>query len=66
MNKEQVQGNFKELYGKMKEKWGDLTDDHLVEIEGKKDKLAGKLQKVYGYSKEEAERQVDDFFRHNK
>lgn len=44
-----------------KEQWGKLTDDDLDIIEGKRDQLIGKLQERYGLSKDEAERQIDDF-----
>lgn len=56
-----VGGGWKIMKGKVKEKWGKLTDDDLDIIEGKKDQLIGRLQKKYGYSKEEAEREVSDW-----
>ena len=49
------------MKGRVKEQWGKLTDDELDEIEGKRDQLVGKIQKQYGLSKEEAERQVGDW-----
>ncbi|MBP2641953.1 MAG: hypothetical protein H6Q66_2904 [Firmicutes bacterium] len=55
MNEDIVKGKWKEMKGTIKEQWGDLTDDDLVEIEGKTEKLAGILQTKYGYSKEKAE-----------
>jgi uncharacterized protein YjbJ (UPF0337 family) len=58
MNWDQMEGNWKEFKGKIKEKWGKLTDDDLTAIGGKKDQLLGKLQQRYGYSKEEAEREL--------
>jgi uncharacterized protein YjbJ (UPF0337 family) len=61
MNWDQVKGNWKQFTGKVKEKWGDLTDDDLTAIEGKRDQLAGKLQERYGYAKDRAEREIDDF-----
>ena len=45
--------------GHVKEKWGKLTDDDLDVIEGKKDQLVGRLQERYGYSKEQAEKELD-------
>src|SRR5262249_30853196 len=63
MNWDQVKGNWKQLKGKVKEKWGKLTDDDLTTIAGKRDQLAGKLQERYGYGKEQAERELDDFAR---
>ncbi len=55
-----LEGNWKEIQGGLKEWWGDLTDDDLTQIEGKRDKLVGTLQKRYGYAKERAEKEVDD------
>lgn len=63
MNWDQVEGNWKQFKGMAKERWGKLTDDDLSSIEGKRDQLAGKLQKEYGYAKEEAEREIDEFSR---
>ena len=63
MNEDTIAGNWKQFKGKVKEQWGKLTDDDLVEIAGKRDQLAGKIQARYGIAKEEAERQLDDFAR---
>jgi uncharacterized protein YjbJ (UPF0337 family) len=63
MTWDQIAGNWKQLKGKVKEKWGDLTDDDLTMIAGKRDQLAGKLQERYGYKKAHAERELDDFVR---
>ncbi|MDT1063772.1 CsbD family protein [Paracoccus sp. CPCC 101403] len=63
MNWDIIQGKWNQVKGSVKEKWGDLTDDDLTEIEGRKDQLTGKLQEKYGWTKEEADRQVTDFFR---
>ena len=63
MNENTVKGNWLQFKGKVKEQWGKLTDDDLVEIAGKRDQLAGKIQARYGIAKEEAERQLDDFAR---
>jgi uncharacterized protein YjbJ (UPF0337 family) len=60
MNWDQVKGNWNQLKGSAKVRWGKLTDDDLTLIEGEKDKLVGKLQETYGMSKEEAEREVDE------
>jgi len=61
MNWDQIQGNWKEIKGKVKSKWAKLTDDDLMLIQGKKDQLSGVLQQRYGLAKEDAERQLDDF-----
>jgi len=65
MNKDTIQGQWKELKGKVKSKWGRLTDDHLTEVEGDTERLAGALQKQYGYTKERARREVNEFFDSN-
>ena len=61
MNWDQVEGRWKQFKGKVKEKWGQLTDDDLDVIAGKKDQLSGKLQERYGYSKEQADRYINDW-----
>ncbi|WP_234855812.1 CsbD family protein [Paracoccus everestensis] len=58
-----IQGKWKQVKGSVKEKWGDLTDDDLDRIDGSKDQLTGKLQEKYGWTKDEAERNIDDHFR---
>ena len=58
MNKDQFQGQWKEIKGKIKEKWGKLTDDDLTQVNGKRDQLLGKLQQRYGYAKEKAEEEL--------
>ena len=58
-----IQGNWKQFKGKVKEKWGKLTDDDLTVIGGKKDQLAGKLQERYGFAKDRAETELDEFAR---
>jgi len=61
MNKEQLLGQWKTLQGQAKEKWGKLTDDDLTQIEGKREQLVGLLQKKYGYSKEKAESELENW-----
>jgi uncharacterized protein YjbJ (UPF0337 family) len=61
MNRDIFGGKWKQLRGSIKQKWGELTDDELDQIEGRRDKLAGKLQEKYGYTKQEAEREIDNF-----
>jgi uncharacterized protein YjbJ (UPF0337 family) len=48
MNWDQISENWKQVKGKVREKWGKLTDDDLTVIEGKRDQLIGKLQEKYG------------------
>ena len=59
MNWDQIAGNWKQFQGHVKEKWGKLTDDDLTVIAGKKDQLLGRLQERYGYSKEQAEKEIN-------
>ncbi|PIJ48420.1 hypothetical protein BL250_15805 [Erwinia sp. OLTSP20] len=66
MNKDQASGNWKEFKGKVKEKWGKLTDDDMQIINGKRDQLIGKIQARYGYEKDRAEKEVSDWERSNK
>ena len=61
MNQNILEGKWKQLRGSVREKWGDLTDDELDQIAGKRDKLSGFLQERYGYTQVEAEQQIDDF-----
>ena len=63
MNSDQIKGNWKQLVGKAKEKWGRLTDDDWKVVEGKRDQFVGKIQERYGITREEAERQLGDFER---
>ena len=66
MNKDEVGGNWKQLKGKVKEQWGKLTDDDITVIEGKRDQLVGKIQERYGYAKDQAEKEEDNWDkRHN-
>ncbi len=62
MNSDQLAGNWKQLTGSVKEKWGKLTDDDLTQIDGKREKFVGKVQERYGIAKEEAQKQVDAWY----
>lgn len=62
MNSDILKGKWKQLRGSAKQAWGKLTDDDLDQIEGNKDKLIGKLQEKYGYSREQAEKEVTNFY----
>jgi uncharacterized protein YjbJ (UPF0337 family) len=61
MNQDTFEGNWKQLKGKVKEEWGNLTDDDLDIIAGKRDQLAGRLQERYGIAKEAAETSIKEF-----
>ena len=59
MNRDVFAGWWKQARGQAKSWWGQLTDDDLDQIEGEAEKLVGALQTRYGWSREEAEREVD-------
>ena len=61
MNWDQIEGKWKQLKGSAKQKWGKLTDDDLDFVAGKRDQLVGRIQERYGISKEEAQRQIEDW-----
>jgi len=61
MDSNLLKGNWNQVKGKVKETWGNLTDDEITEIAGKKDQLIGKLQVKYGYTKDIAEEKVKEF-----
>lgn len=63
MNWDQIAGSWKEFTGKIRENWGDLTDDDMAVIAGKRDQLVGTIQRRYGIEKEKAEAEIDDFVR---
>ena len=60
MNTDVLKGKWKQIRGKAKEWWGDLTDDDLDVIDGNRDQLLGKLQERYGYTKEQAAKEVNE------
>lgn len=60
MNSTQLKGNWKELKGKLKQKYATLTDDDLLMAEGKEDETIGRLQEKLGKSKEELHKIISD------
>ena len=62
MNKDQFKGQWKQFKGELKSKWGDLTDDDLLEAEGDYDKFLGVVQKRYGDKKEELKNWTEDWY----
>lgn len=62
MNWDRIEGSWDQFKGKVKEKWGKLTDDEVDVIKGKRDQLVGKIQEKYGVLRDDAERDVDNFF----
>ena len=57
-----IAGSWKQLEGKVKAKWGLLTDDDLMTINGSRELFVGKIQERYGIAKDEARKQVDEYF----
>jgi uncharacterized protein YjbJ (UPF0337 family) len=63
MNEPWMKGKWNEFKGKAKERWGELTDDDLDRVEGRRDQLVGLVQQKYGRSREEAERELNEWER---
>jgi uncharacterized protein YjbJ (UPF0337 family) len=61
MNEDKIKGHWKQLAGKVKAKWGKLTDDDLKVAEGNSEYLTGKIQERYGVARDEAQKQVREF-----
>jgi uncharacterized protein YjbJ (UPF0337 family) len=61
MNWDRIEGNWKQFTGKVKEKWGKLTDDEIAQIDGNREQLEGKIQARYGYAKDQVRKDVDDW-----
>ena len=61
MNWDQIKGDWKQVTGKVKVQWGKLTDDDIMQIDGKRDQLVGRVQERYGIAKEAAEKQVKEW-----
>jgi uncharacterized protein YjbJ (UPF0337 family) len=62
MNEDKIQGNWKQLVGKLKQHWGKLTDDDLTVAEGNVEYLAGRIQERYGIARDEAKKQIKEFY----
>lgn len=63
MNSDQLEGKWKQVKGQVREKWGQLTDDDMHVIAGRRDQLVGRIQERYGIAKEQAAQEVDTFLR---
>jgi len=63
MNWERISGNWTQWKGRVRERWGKLTDDQLDVVAGRRDQLAGHIQEIYGLSKDETERQLNNWQR---
>lgn len=61
MDWNRIEGNWKQFKGKIKEQWGQLTDDDIDKMEGNREAFEGKIQEKYGIGKDQAKRNVDDW-----
>jgi uncharacterized protein YjbJ (UPF0337 family) len=66
MDENILKGKWHQLKGEVKSQWGKLTDDDLDRAEGDAEKLIGRVQERYGYQRDEAKREVDDFVRRHR
>jgi len=61
MNTDIIEGNWKQLSGKVQQQWGKLTDNQLNQVNGSRKRLIGMIQESYGVARDEAEKQVEDW-----
>lgn len=61
MNKDILEGKWKQFKGSAQKNWGKLTNDDLDEIAGNQKRLAGKIQERYGYAKDKAEKEAEEW-----
>jgi uncharacterized protein YjbJ (UPF0337 family) len=66
LNRDRLEGKWKQLSGSVREGWGRLTNDRLSVVAGKHNQLAGRYQEQYGINKEEGKRQLKEFLRRNR
>lgn len=65
MNKDIINGKWEEIKGKLKQQWGNFTDDEITKMQGTHEELQGFLQKKYGYQKDTAKQEIDNFIKVN-
>ncbi|MEO8402524.1 MAG: CsbD family protein, partial [Gammaproteobacteria bacterium] len=65
INQDIVKGKWKEIKGGIKQKWGKFTDDEVAQMQGSYEELLGNVQKKYGYQKEQAKQEIDEFLDDN-
>ena len=61
MNWDQIEGKWKQMKGSVREKWGDLTDSDFEQIAGNREKFIGRLQERYGYTRDKAEKELEEW-----
>ncbi|MDX2133001.1 MAG: CsbD family protein [Planctomycetota bacterium] len=63
MNWDTIEGQWKDMKGRVREQWGRLTDDEIDQIAGRRERLEGAVQRAYGKTRDEVQREVDDWAR---
>lgn len=66
MNKDIIKGKWQEVKGKIRQQWGDLTDDEISKMKGSYEELQGVLQKKYGYDRDRSEKEIEAFVKKNR
>ncbi len=66
MNPDELKEKWNQIKSKLREKWAKLTDDDWTQLQGDKEKLVSKIQERYGVAKEQAEKELRDFFNKDK
>jgi uncharacterized protein YjbJ (UPF0337 family) len=66
MNKDIFKGKWQEFKGKIKQQWGEISDDELSKLKGNIEELSGLIQKKYGYTKDRVLKEINDFIERNK
>jgi len=61
MNWDKIEGGWKQFKGKAREQWGRLTDDDVDIVMGRRDQLIGKIQERYGITRDEADREINEW-----
>jgi uncharacterized protein YjbJ (UPF0337 family) len=61
MNWDRIEGNWKQVAGKARERWGELTDSDFHAIAGRREQLVGRIQERYGIARDEAQEQADEW-----
>lgn len=63
MDWDRISGNWKQIKGSLREQWGKLTDDDVAQLDGSREQLEGKIQERYGYGKDQARQEIDNWSR---
>ena len=61
MNRDQVQGSWRQGKGRLKERWAQISDDEFTALAGRREQIAGRMQKAYGLARESSARQLSDW-----